>query len=263
MSRALFACGWVGVVGLCQVTRKRAAKPDILRAADHLSWPPAGCGTRYRGPCSNHNLPPRLTPTVPGTVGLMVAPELAQQDREQITDLLLEIRGGSPDAMDRLFHAVYAQLRRIASRQLRGERPGHTLGTTGLIHETYLKLADQNRVQWQDRAHFYRVASQAMRRILVDYSRRYRTQRRGGELQRVSLAEDAVAIERGETLLAVDEALTRLKVHNERLSSVVECRYFGGLTEEETADALGVTARTVQRDWAKARGWLYLELSNK
>jgi RNA polymerase sigma factor (TIGR02999 family) len=193
----------------------------------------------------------------------MAPPELAHDDREQITDLLLQIRGGSPDAMDRLYHAVYGRLRQIASRHLRGERPGHTLSTTGLVHETYLKLADQTRVQWQDRAHFYRVASQAMRRILVDYARRYRAQRRGGDLQRVSLDEDAIAIERGETLLAVDEALDRLTARNERLSLVVECRYFGGLTEDETADALGVTARTVQRDWAKARGWLYLELSNE
>jgi RNA polymerase sigma factor (TIGR02999 family) len=193
----------------------------------------------------------------------MVRPELARDDREQITDLLLQVRAGNPDAMDRLFHAVYGQLRRIASRHLRGERPGHTLGTTGLVHETYLKLADQTRVQWQDRAHFYRIASQAMRRILVDYARRYRAQRRGGELRRVTLEENATAAERGETLLALDEALERLAVHNQRLSSVVECRYFGGLTEEETAEALGVTARTVQRDWAKARGWLYLELSNE
>ena len=187
--------------------------------------------------------------------------ELAcDQDREQITDLLLQIRGGSPDAMDRLFHSVYGELRRIAGRQLRGERPGHSLGTTGLVHETYLKLADQTRVQWQDRTHFYRVAARAMRRILVDYARRYRAQRRGGELRRVSLDEDATVAERGETLLALDEALERLAAKNERLSSVVECRYFGGLTEEETAETLGVTTRTVQRDWAKARGWLYLEL---
>lgn len=192
----------------------------------------------------------------------MSPPEPARGDRERITDLLLEVREGHPDAMDRLFNAVYGELRHIASRQLRGERPGHTLGTTGLVHETYLKLADQTRVQWQDRAHFYRVAACAMRRILVDYARRHRAQRRGGELHRVTLDEEATAAERGETLLALDEALERLAGLNQRLSQVVECRYFGGLTEQETAEALGVTARTVQRDWAKARGWLYLELSN-
>ena len=193
----------------------------------------------------------------------MAASELARsENRQQITDLLLQVREGSPDAMDRLFHAVYGELRRIASRQLRGERPGHSLSTTGLVHETYLKLADQTRVQWQDRAHFYRVASCAMRRILVDYARRYRAQRRGGELQRFSFDDQASAGERGETLLALDEALERLASLSQRLSQVVECRYFGGLTEEETAEALGVTTRTVQRDWAKARGWLYLELRN-
>ena len=193
----------------------------------------------------------------------MAASELARsENRQQITDLLLQVREGSPDAMDRLFHAVYGELRRIASRQLRGERPGHSLSTTGLVHETYLKLADQTRVQWQDRAHFYRVASCAMRRILVDYARRYRAQRRGGELQRISFDDQASAGERGETLLALDEALERLASLSQRLSQVVECRYFGGLTEEETAEALGVTTRTVQRDWAKARGWLYLELRN-
>jgi RNA polymerase sigma factor (TIGR02999 family) len=197
-------------------------------------------------------------------VSLMARSEIARGvDREQITDLLLQVRGGSPEAMDRLFHAVYGQLRRIASRQLRNERPGHTLGTTGLVHETYLKLADQTQVQWQDRAHFYRVAACAMRRILVDYARRCRAERRGGELRRVSLGEEATAQERGDTLLALDEALERLASVNQRLSHVVECRYFGGLTEEETAEALGVTSRTVQRDWAKARGWLYLELGDR
>jgi RNA polymerase sigma factor (TIGR02999 family) len=167
--------------------------------------------------------------------------------------------------MDRLFPLVYDQLRRIAHRRLQDERPGHTLGTTGLVHETYLKLVDQTRVEWRDRRHFFRVASMAMRRILVDYARRDRALRRGGGLDRVALDEDAAAIEasidaRGERLLALDEALERLAAIDERLSQVVECRYFGGLTEEETAEALGTSSRTVQRDWAKARGWLYLEL---
>jgi RNA polymerase sigma factor (TIGR02999 family) len=189
--------------------------------------------------------------------------ELARAHDPEITDLLLQLREGSPEVRDQLFRVVYGELRRVASRQLRSERSGHSLGTTGLVHEAYLKLADQTRVQWQDRAHFYCVASRAMRRILVDYARRYRAQRRGGELQRVSLEEDASVSERGETLLALDQALERLATLNQRLSQVVECRYFGGLTEEETAQALGVTSRTVQRDWAKARGWLYLELTSQ
>ena len=181
-------------------------------------------------------------------------------DRQSITDLLVQVRHGSPDAMDRLFPLVYGELRRIAHRQLQGERPGHTLGTTGLVHETYLKLVDQTRVEWRDRGHFFAVAARAMRRILVDYARRYRAQRRGGGMHRVSLTEGAAVEEQAEMLLAVHEALERLATLNERLSQVVECRYFGGLTEEETAVALGVTARTVERDWVKAKGWLYQEL---
>lgn len=179
--------------------------------------------------------------------------------REQITDLLLQARDGNPGATDRLYSAVYQELRRIAHRQLQGERPGHTLGTTGLVHETYVKLVDLARVDWQDRGHFFRVASGAMRRILVDYARKHRAARRGGGLQIESL-EDAPAAERGDTLLALDEALERLAALSNRMSQVVECRFFGGLTEDETAEALGVTTRTVQRDWAKARAWLYLEL---
>jgi RNA polymerase sigma-70 factor, ECF subfamily len=181
--------------------------------------------------------------------------------RQPITDLLIQARQGSPDAMDRLFPLVYGELRRIAHRQLLGERPGHTLGTTGLVHETYLKLVDQTRVQWRDRAHFFALASRAMRQILVDYARRYRAQRRGGGMRRVSLTDAAAADEKqAELLLAVHEALERLSAMNDRLSQVVECRYFAGLTEEETALALGVSARTVERDWLKAKGWLYQEL---
>ncbi len=189
-----------------------------------------------------------LAPTAPG-------------DGRQITDLLLQLRDGNPEAMDRLFSMVYEELRGIAHRQLRLERAGHTLGTTGLIHETYVRLVDQTRVEWRDRAQFFGAAAWAMRRILVDYARRNRAARRGGGTIRFTLDEDAPAAERGEMLLALDEALERLTALDRRLSQVVECRYFGGLTEVETAEVLGVTRRTVQRDWVKARGWLYLELN--
>jgi RNA polymerase sigma factor (TIGR02999 family) len=162
--------------------------------------------------------------------------------------------------MDRLFPLVYWELRRIAHGQLQREHPGHTLGTTGLVHETYLKLVDQTRADWQDRAHFFAVAARAMRRILVDYARRHRALRRGGGWRSVTLTDEATAVERGEELIALDEALDRLATLNPRLSQVVECRYFGGLSEEETAKALGVTTRTAQRDWVKARAWLYQEL---
>jgi RNA polymerase sigma factor (TIGR02999 family) len=178
----------------------------------------------------------------------------------QITDLLLQLRGADPSAADRLYAAVYPQLRRIAHRHLQGEREGHTLGTTGLVHETYVKLVDLARVDWQDRGHFFRVASGAMRRILVDYARKHRAARRRGDLKTGFLEDQVPAVERGEMLLALDEALERLAALSRRMSQVVECRFFGGLTEDETAEALGVTSRTVQRDWAKARAWLYLEL---
>jgi RNA polymerase sigma-70 factor, ECF subfamily len=178
----------------------------------------------------------------------------------QVTDLLLQVRRGDESALDRLFPVVYDELRRIAHYHMAGERPGHTLGTVGLVHETYLKLVDQTRVQYRDRGHFFRVASWAMRRILVDYARSAQALRHGGGQHPVTLDEEQEGSERGAALVALDEALERLAAVDRRLSQVVECRYFGGLTEEETAEALGVSARTVERDWIKARGWLRLEL---
>jgi len=178
-----------------------------------------------------------------------------------ITSQLLAWRAGEPFAVDKLFPLVYDELRRIAHRQISRERAGHTLDTTGLVHEAYLKLVDQTRTQWTDRAHFFAVASNAMRRILVDHARSYRTNKRGGAPLRVSLTDNMlVAEQRADTLLAVDEALTELAQLDERLSKVVECRFFAGLTEEETAETLGVTARTVRRDWTKAKGWLHRRL---
>ena len=180
--------------------------------------------------------------------------------REAITDLLLEARGGESAARERLYTAVYEDLRRIAHRQLQGERPEHTFGTTGLVHETYMKLADLDRLEWQDRAQFFRAAAGAMRRILVDYARRHRAARRGGGVPPDFLDDNAHAVERGDLLVAIDEALERLAHLSPRMSGVVECRFFGGLNEEETAEALGVSVRTAQREWAKARAWLFLEL---
>ncbi len=175
-----------------------------------------------------------------------------------VTGLLLAWRAGEADASGQLFPLVYDELRRIAHRQIGRERPGHTLDTTALVHEVYLKLVDQTRVQWADRSHFFAVATQAMRRILVDYARKYCSDKRGGGAIRVSLDDANPAVEdRAELLLAVDEALSELGKLDERLSRVVECRFFGGLTEEETAEVLGVTARTVRRDWSKAKGWLH------
>jgi RNA polymerase sigma factor (TIGR02999 family) len=188
-------------------------------------------------------------------------PAAPQPSEPDITGLLVAWRAGDRTALDRLFPLVYDELRRIAHRQLGRERPDHTLGTTALVHEAYLKLVDQTRAQLTDRAHFFAVAARAMRRILVDYARRHSAAKRGGAQARVSL-DDAtlVADERADTLVALDDALTRLAEVDDRLSRVVECRFFGGLTEEETAEALAVTARTVRRDWVKAKGWLAQEL---
>lgn len=185
-------------------------------------------------------------------------PERRPTDSQpDITGLLLAWRGGDPTALDRLFALVYDELRRIAHHQLGRERNEHTLGTTALVHEAYLKLVDQTRAKYEDRSHFFAVAARAMRRILVDYARRHRALKRGGAPARVSLSDATlVADERADTLVALDEALTGLAEVDERLCRVVECRFFGGLTEEETAEALAVTARTVRRDWVKAKGWL-------
>jgi RNA polymerase sigma factor (TIGR02999 family) len=179
---------------------------------------------------------------------------------DRITDLLLQLRDGNSAAMDQLFPLVYEELKRLAHRRLLGERPEHTLSTTDLVHESYFRLVDQSRVEWQDRGHFFRIASLSMRRVLVDYARRHLALRRGGGLEAVSLEEDAAVADKSDSVVGLDEALSRLAKFSERLSQVVECRFFGGLSEQETAEALGMTLRTVQRDWAKARGWLYLEL---
>ena len=179
-----------------------------------------------------------------------------------ITGLLLAWRAGEPDAFDRLFPLVYDELRRIAARQLGREQQGHTLDTTALVHEAYFRLVDQTRVAWADRSHFFAVAAQAMHRVLVDYARQYQAEKRGRAPERVPLGDDMLLVEdRADTLLAIDDALRELARLDERLSRVVECRFFGGLTEEETAQALGVTARTVRRDWTKARGWLHHALN--
>jgi RNA polymerase sigma factor (TIGR02999 family) len=181
--------------------------------------------------------------------------------RPEITALLHDLRRGAPDAMERLLPLVYEELRRIAHRQLGRERDGHTVGTTALVHEAYLRLVDQ-RAAWNDRAHFYGVAAQAMRRVLLDYARRHRAAKRDGALLQVPLDDAVVAAEeRGDALIALDEALERLAGVAPRLARVVELRFFGGLTESDAGEVLGVDARTVRRDWTKAKAWLHQELT--
>jgi RNA polymerase sigma factor (TIGR02999 family) len=179
-----------------------------------------------------------------------------------ITGLLAAWRAGDAGAFDRLFPLIYDELRRVAAGQLKREQPGHTLDSTALVHEAYFRLVDQTRVDWVDRSHFLAVASQAMHRVLVDYARQHRAAKRGAGRVRVELTDGALIVdESADTLLAIDDALTQLAQLDERLSRVVECRFFGGLTEEDTALALGITARTVRRDWTKAKGWLHQALA--
>jgi RNA polymerase sigma factor (TIGR02999 family) len=189
---------------------------------------------------------------------------VADAVRESVTALLADLSIGHTAAADALFPLVYDELRRIAHRQLQAERPGHTLATTGLVHEAYLRLVDQTRARWVNRAQFLAVASRVMRRILVDYARHVRADKRGGRWERLDLDDVQIPVrERADELVALDDALQRLTALSPRLARVVECRFFGGMTEEETALALGVTDRTVRRDWVKAKGWLSLELAER
>jgi RNA polymerase sigma factor (TIGR02999 family) len=177
---------------------------------------------------------------------------------------LAEQRSVPQDALDRLMPLVYEHLRVIARHQLakREDAKGGTLSTTGLVHEAYLKLADQSRVDWRDRGHFFALASLTMRHVLVDRAKARLAQRRGGALERVTLDSEHIADgDQPEALLDLNEAVDRLAAAEPRLARVVECRFFGGLSEEETAEAIGVTTRTVQRDWLKARMLLRRALS--
>jgi RNA polymerase sigma factor (TIGR02999 family) len=169
------------------------------------------------------------------------------------SDFLVTLRERR-DALDELLPVVYNELRAIAHRHLAARDRGGTLQTTGLVHEAYLKLVDQSRAGWNDRAHFFALASRAMRHVLIDRARGRTRQKRGGDGPRISLDVDQIPVDdQPEALLQLDEALVKLAEVEPRLARVVECRFFAGLTEDETAEGLGVTSRTVQRDWAKAR----------
>jgi len=178
-----------------------------------------------------------------------------------ITDLLIAERDGDRAAFERLMPLVYPELRRIAHRQLSGHQRGAMLDTTALVHEVYLKLVDQTRIKAVDRSHFFALAARAMRHIVVDFARRRGSQKRGGGEQRVTLDQARVPVEnQPELVLAIDRALDRLAALNDRLARVFECRYFLGLSEPETAEALDIALRTVQRDWGKGKAWLRNEL---
>ena len=181
--------------------------------------------------------------------------------RSEVTQLLQEWGLGRQDAFDRLVPEIYAELRRLASSYLRRERRDHTLQPTALVHEAFLKLVDQRAVRWQNRAHFFGIAAQAMRRILVDHARAHGAGKRGSGERPLSLDETLVLTAGPDVdLIALDEALTRLHAVDPQQSRVVELRFFGGLTMEETAEVLRISPATVGREWTLAKAWLYAEL---
>lgn len=189
---------------------------------------------------------------------------MAEPKPEEVTRLLRDWRNGDREALDRLMPLVYDELRRIARRNLRRQAPGNTLQTTAVVNEAYLRLVDHDSIDWQNRTHFFAVAAQAMRFLLVDHARSQQAEKRGGAARHVELdGVAAITPERSKELIALDEALSRLAELDPRQSQIVELRYFGGLSLEETAEIIGVSVITVRREWAKAKAWLYRELSAK
>ena len=181
----------------------------------------------------------------------------------QITEMLHEWSNGNQEALEELMPLVYDELHQQAARYLRRERQNHTLQTTALIHEAYIKLIDQKNVNWENRTHFFAIAAKLMRRILVDHARAKNRVKRGGDAVTVPFDETTIVIDKGKTidLIILDEALNRLKERDERQVRIVELRYFSGLTLEETATALNVSRTTVANDWSMAKAWLHRELT--
>lgn len=189
---------------------------------------------------------------------------MATASRKDVTDLLVNCGKGDEEALNKLMPLVYAELRRLASRYLRQERPGHTLQTTALVHEAYLKLVDQKNASWENRVQFFAAAAKVMRHILVDYARSRRTLKRGGDYCRLSLDEAVISSKENDPdLLTLNEALNNLAAIDIQQSRVVELRVFGGLTVEETAETLGVSPRTVKREWSMAKAWLHKQIKEQ
>ena len=205
--------------------------------------------------------------SLPGSLVGFAPPTMSQTPPETITKLLDAARGGDRNALNELFPLVYGELRALAQRQRRNWHGDYTINTTALVHEAYITLADQSQANWQSRAHFFGVAARAMRQILIDYARRRRAQKRGGDISKTSfdemkLVEGKIALsdERADSLVTLDEALKRLEKISERQSRIVECRFFGGMTIEETAEVVGISTATVKRSWNLAQVWLFQEM---
>ena len=183
---------------------------------------------------------------------------------KDVTRLLIQLTGGERAVLEELLTLIYGELRSLAANYLRRERPDHTLQPTALVHEAYLRLVDQTQVNWQNRAHFFGVAAQMMRRILVDHARAHNAGKRGQDFQKLSLDENIdQAFERGAELVALDDALKLLAEVDEQKARIVELRYFGGLSVEETAEVLGVTPVTVKRHWRMTKAWLYGQMQKQ
>ena len=183
---------------------------------------------------------------------------------QEITQLLVAWGGGDKQALDKLMPYVYEELRRLARTYMRNQKSDHTLQTTALVNEAYLRLIDSSQVKWQNRTHFFAISAQLMRRILVDFARAKKADKRGGGDPKVTFDEALpVAGEKESDLIALDEALKELAAMNERQAQIVEMRYFGGMTEKEIGEALDVSERTIRRDWNVARAWLFRELKKQ
>jgi RNA polymerase sigma-70 factor, ECF subfamily len=197
------------------------------------------------------------------TAEVFIMGEMGEPGTDEVTRLLVELSQGNRVTVDLLLPLIYDELRRLATNYLRRERPDHTLQATALVHEAYLRLVDQSRVNWQNRAHFFGVAAQIMRRLLVDYARRHNAEKRGADFQKLTLDENIEkAVERSEEIVALDRALEALAAIDEQKARIVELRYFGGLTVEETAEVMGVTPITIKRHWRMAKAWLYGRMSS-
>ncbi len=190
---------------------------------------------------------------------------MSNTSSHELTQMLIQLSEGKSQVVDDILPLIYEELRSLASNYLRRERSDHTLQPTALVHEAYLKLIDQTQVKWQNRAHFFGVAANIMRRILVDHARKHTADKRGGAAEKLPLEEEILIVSEGKSaeLLALDEALKNLAKIDEMKSKIVELRYFGGLSVEETAEVLGVSEITVKRHWRMAKAWLYGQLSNE
>lgn len=189
---------------------------------------------------------------------------MTQPASDQITQMLIELTDGNAEVVNQILPHIYDELRRLAGSYLRRERADHTLQPTALVHEAYMKLVDQKRVRWQNRAHFFGIAAQVMRRILMDHARKHKAEKRGGEADKLPLEEEILVISQDSSsqLLALDEALETLAMLDPNKARIVELRYFGGLSIEETAEVMGVSVPTINRQWRTAKAWLYGQLTD-